>query len=134
MFTKAELITGTIEIWARPRKFYDTEGDSPFIYELRRPYEDGEVKVATHEVSLAVPAGVNLVEAALETLKAKKTEIQAKADDEMAKVDKQIQSLRLLAAPVPEPDYSNNVWEHTDPECRHGVPLSYICTDCNNIP
>lgn len=134
MYTKSEQVTGEVEIWAVPRQLWDPKDAPPFKYQIGRSYYTGEVKVVTHQVTLEVPAGVNLYMAALETLEGAKAEAFKAYQQKAAEVDRQIAELRLLAAPVPEPDYSNNVWEHTDPECSHGVPLSYICADCNNIP
>lgn len=104
MFTKHAQVKGTVEIWARPRQSWDEKGEDPFVYQLGRTYLLGEVKVVEHTVTLDVPEGINLFEAALDTLEAQKSEIQAEADANKAQVDQQIQSLRLLAAPYTHTD------------------------------
>lgn len=153
MYTKSEQVTGEVEIWAVPRQAWDPKDAPPFKYQIGRSYYTGEVKVVTHQVTLEVPAGVNLYMAAMETLESAKNEAFKEYQQKAAEVDRQIAELRLLAAPTPAPVYeaddivlsaevdvpdpydhadfeNREVNEVKDAECSHGVPLSYTCTDC----
>lgn len=107
MKTKREPVTGPISIWAVPRH-PDTvaAGERLFYYELSTTKEyhwrTGAVCVHTEEVTLMLPGGINLYEKAVETLYAAKEEASKEYLRKLAEIDKQIEGLKLLAAPVAE--------------------------------
>lgn len=105
MFTVAESVTGEVQIWAVPRSSYAPKDAPPFSYQLHAgtiPYQDGSVKVCTHTVTLQVPAGVNLLQAALDTLEDAKVKAREAYMEKIRNLDIQIQSLRQLTH-QPEP-------------------------------
>ena len=99
-YSKAEQVTGTVTIWAKPRGPYDTDDAPPFTYELTRPWRDGEVLVATQEVTLQVPGGINLMAQAIVTLEKKRAEALEEYMDACKQIDEKISQLRLLTGPV----------------------------------
>jgi hypothetical protein len=97
--TKAEPVTGDIDIWAVPRSQYADKNDPPWHYELRagsRCWTTGAVLVNTVPVTLTVPAGLNLVSKAIETLKKEKAEKYDSYLKEIADLDQQIEQLQML--------------------------------------
>jgi hypothetical protein len=106
MFTKSESVTGNICIWAIPRQSWDSKEAPPFSYRLyssdTKPYTDGSVKVATIPVTLSVPAGINLLQAALDTLEDAKVEARKTYMDAVHRLDEQIKGLQMLTY-QPEP-------------------------------
>lgn len=105
MLTKKEPVTGNVYIWAVPRGRYEMEADptiNSFRYELHTgsPWQSGAVRVSEHEVTLTVPAGVNLLAAALETLELKKKKAFESYAREIKQIDEQIAGLMLLSGPT----------------------------------
>ena len=102
MKTKAESVSGKVSIWAVPTSEFDREyhKKGAFEYQLfagtAQPWRDGSVQVVEHDVVLPVPAGVDLVMAAVETLFAAKAEVMAHAVKECEKLDKKIKELQLI--------------------------------------
>lgn len=105
MFTVSESVTGEVQIWAVPRSSYAPKDAPPFSYQLHAgtiPYQDGSVKICTHTVTLEVPAGVNLLQAALDTLEDAKVKAREAYMEKVRSLDVQIQNLRQLTH-QPEP-------------------------------
>ena len=93
--------TGQVSVFAKPNLEYDpTDRESPsFTYILREGtthYYDTYVLVCTHDVTLATPAGVNLVSKAVETLQAKITEKKAELAEDIARLEAEIAKLQLI--------------------------------------
>lgn len=107
MFTVSESVTGEVQIWAVPRSSYAPKDAPPFSYQLHAgtmPYQKGAVKVSTQEVTLTVPAGVNLLQAALDTLEDAKKKALETYVEQCKELDEQIQNLRQLThQPSAEP-------------------------------
>lgn len=104
MLTTKEPVTGTVYVWAIPRSKYDLESNpdaTPFRYEIctNTPWQNGAVRVSEHEVTLTVPAGVNLLAAALETLELKKKEAFDSYARQVRQIDEQIAGLLMLSGP-----------------------------------
>lgn len=98
-FTKKEDVKGTVAIWARTNIISDVEsGANPFYYELRTdsPWSDDAIKVVEFPVTLVVPEGIELLAKTVETLKAKKKEIESRAYQEVLDLDKKIDGLLML--------------------------------------
>lgn len=98
-FTEAEFVPGEVRVWARPRKYYDPDGLEPFVYELRTDtcYAEGAVDVTGPvEISIPVPAGVNLVERAVLTLNEKKDLALKEYLKTCEELNKQIERLTLI--------------------------------------
>lgn len=98
-YSKAERITRTVHIWAKPKGEWDADDAPPFTYELERPWRDGEVLVASQEVTLDVPGGINLMAQAIVTLEKKRAEALETYMDACKAIDVKISQLRLLAGP-----------------------------------
>ena len=107
MFTVSESVTGKVEIWAVPRSQWADPSDPAFSYQLcagTMPYQKGAVKVSTQEVTLTVPAGVNLLQAALDTLEDAKKKALETYVEQCKELDEQIKNLRQLSyQPSAEP-------------------------------
>ena len=103
--------TGEVSIFATPNKWYDPEeeGSLPFEYEFRggtSHWNSKAVLVVTHEVTLPIPEGINLVQKAVETLHAKIAEKRADLAAEIAELEEQISKLSLLTyEPTPEGEH-----------------------------
>lgn len=110
IFTKGETKRETMDIWAIPRdaRYYtrDEIQQGPFEYSLRRvgdiPWSAGAVKVNTIEVGYTIPAGINLLQKAIETLEEKKSKAYEDYLDNVRELDAQINQLKLLAPPQAE--------------------------------
>ncbi len=105
--TKDTEVKGDISIWAVPRRGAEPDED-PFEYELftegNKPWRDGAVKVNTLPVTLMVPAGLNLVQKAVETLKEAQNEILKDANEKVAELEARIGELALLTHQEPPND------------------------------
>ena len=106
IITKEEEVTGSAYIWAIPNRNPDEHGPGAFYYRvMHNPWETGAIKVHTFEVKGTVPAGINLIEAALQTIEDKKNEIQARAFREVQDLEKEKEKLlKLTYRPEPEED------------------------------
>lgn len=104
--TEATTVTGIVSIFAAPNPHYDPLRDTndpfytePFRYVLREGethYNDDYVFIVSHEVTLGVPDGINLVEKAVHTLTDKIAEKRAKMQQEINLLEQRIQALQLL--------------------------------------
>ena len=99
--TKASECTGTVSVFARPNDGYDPENpeSKAFSYVLREGtshWNDRYVLVVSHEVTLGVPSGVNLVQKAVETLRNKIQEKKDELADDILKLEKEIAKLALI--------------------------------------
>ena len=109
--TKLTEVTQDISIWAVPN--HDAAPDQdPFNYELftvgSRPWRDGAVKVNTLPVTLMVPAGLNLIQKAIDTLKEAQDEVLKDAHEKVAELEKRIGEFTLLTHQAP-PDVDRTV-------------------------
>lgn len=118
MYTSNEAARGKVAVWAVPKYSWELEAElrenpnttpRPFKYALyagTKPWQDGAVQVVEREVSIVVPAGINLVEKAVETLEEAKRELYVETQEKINKLDARIQELRLLAF-IPDPGTSS---------------------------
>lgn len=99
MLTKQTDVVGQISIWAVP-KSNPEPGEEPFEYELyseyASPWKQGAVKVNTLAVTLTVPAGLNLIQKAVETLKEAQDELRKECVEKVEKLEDRIKELALL--------------------------------------
>ena len=117
MKTTNEVVKSTAYIWAVPKSEWllkkeveendgIIEGICPFRYEItddNSDYRSSAVLVHEFDIAGVVPAGIDLVLKAVETLRGKIAEIQAEADKEVAELEKQIKNLALIEyKPQPE--------------------------------
>ena len=106
ILTQRSLVSATVGIWAIPLSRYAMEcaepGTHPFNYKLviGNPWEMGATKVHEELVTLTMPAGINLLAAAVETLRSNKEEIMKDAMERMKEIDSQIQQLLMLSGPA----------------------------------
>lgn len=109
MKTKEETVTQTVYLWAVPHSQWHREhfpDDGPFNYVITDSdyhYTTGSVKLLEHEVTLNVPAGIDLLQKAVETLKEEQVRVKTEANQKCNELQEQINSLLLLSH-NPEPD------------------------------
>ena len=103
--TKNERITGNVQVWAIPKTRWENERDLeeglppfPFNYEIRtdRSWSEGAVCIHTQDIVVELPGGLDLLSAALKTLRDAKREILAEAERKCCEIDEKIQKLALL--------------------------------------
>lgn len=99
--TKATTCEGEVSVFAAPNSMYNPEDpdSKPFTYVLRegtRHWNEKYVLVCTHNVTLDVPAGVNLVAKAIETLRDKIAEKRADLVEEVANLEAEIAKLNMI--------------------------------------
>lgn len=110
--TNSHSVTGTVGIWAIPKSRWEldteiNEGTSqpfPFRFEIatNTVWTDGAIKLTDREVTWPIPDGIDLLHAALTTLKARRQEILAEAEKKCQEIEEQMQKLQLLSySPVP---------------------------------
>ncbi len=101
--TKETVVKGDIQVWAIPRTAWEMEQSeekepAPFKFTLRTsaPYQDGAVKLNTQEIMVILPGGIDLLTAALSTLK-EQMEVERKTcDSRIAELQKQVDALALI--------------------------------------
>ena len=104
MKTKRTEVVQKMAIWAIPKSDYEIEesapGEMPFKYQIMTsggsPWQDGSVKVHEKEITMYVPAGLDLLEKAVETLKEQIKETRAEAQSKIYKYEAQINNLLLI--------------------------------------
>ena len=110
MKTTNEVVKGKAYIWAVPKSEWTLkqeveenegvmDGICPFQYDItdsKSDWRNNTVLVHEFDIAGVVPAGIDLVLKAVETLRDKICEIQATADKEVAKLEAQIKNLALI--------------------------------------
>lgn len=102
MKTKAEAVTQTLYLWAIPHSEWHRENypdDGLFKYEISdssSQWRKGSVMLLEQEVTINVPEGIDLVEKAVETLKAEQVKVRNDAKAAVEDIQKQINNLLLL--------------------------------------
>lgn len=101
IYTKRTPVTGEVDVWAIPNP-YAEEGELPFKYELRldKPWQTGAVRVTSESITITVPAGINLIAKAVETLKEAKEDAHESYVRETQRLDERIQHLLMLTGPT----------------------------------
>ena len=94
-------VTSTLAVWAIPRnQEFVNPGELPFRYQVNTdghtPWQDGATKVHTTEVTVIVPAGIDLLASAIDTLKEEIKRTKDEAKVRVEKFEKQIANLSLL--------------------------------------
>ena len=104
MKTKRTEVVQKMAIWAIPKSDYEIEespNEMPFNYKIMTgpcstPWQDGSVKVHEADMTMYVPAGLDLLEKAVETLKDQIKETRAEAQSKIVKYEAQINNLLLI--------------------------------------
>ena len=106
MKTKLTEVKGQVYIWAKPLSQYDYDraqeegvNPEPFTYELSTQnymFGDGNVNVTSEEVMLVLPAGINLIAKAIETLEDAKSKAHTELNDRLRELDAQIEKLQFI--------------------------------------
>jgi len=110
MYTVETKVWADAAIWAIPKTVEalkyenrvnpDGTISEPFIYKIyagyNTPYDSGAVKVHEFEVVATVPAGINLMEKAVETMRREIDSIRAESYNEVTKLEKRIQDLMYI--------------------------------------
>jgi len=103
MLTKKTAVTEDVAIWAVPKRAFEIQKEDydgvPFRYELHthsKPWQDGAVHVNTVPVTVHVPEGLNLIQKAVETLKAQKEEAYREYLKQIDAIDQKLEELQLL--------------------------------------
>ena len=129
LITEKTPVTETIQLWAMPQSQWHRENypeDNPFRYEMRtdEPYGEGNILLDEQELTLYVPAGIDLREKAVETLQAEVARIRREASEQCEKLQEQINSLRLLAH-MPEEAEDDSIVQSVGP----GASNAYVNQD-----
>ncbi len=101
--TKAETVEGAIGMWAIPLENPDP-GQYPFTYELygtTTHWRSAAVFVCSVPVKATVPAGIDLLSMAHQTLDLKAESARRFYDEQMEQIAQDRKRLYLLAAPAP---------------------------------
>ena len=103
MITRLTKVTGKATIWAVPTTEWERQ-DNPdigmFKYTVaEHTYRTGAVKVRECEVTLTVPAGINLLERAIATLEEERTRVLGEAQKKAMELEQEIKKLLLLGGP-----------------------------------
>jgi len=101
MKSVAKTIEGKVFVWALPKDAsYEDMTDGPFKYEISQSssyhWKTGAVMIHEQDVVVNVPAGIDLISKAFETLEAAKVEAQVEYNKKIMEIDKQIQGLLML--------------------------------------
>lgn len=103
MITRLTKVTGIATIWAVPTSEWERKNDPDigmFRYEVAQyQYQTGAVKVRECEVTLTVPAGINLLERAIATLEEERTRVLGEAQKKAMELEQEIKKLLLLGGP-----------------------------------
>lgn len=102
MITKPEKVVGKAAIWAIPLSDWERQRrktEDRFEYQIctHTPYQTGAVKVADVEVSAMLPGGINLYQRAIQTLEEAKEERKRTYNEEISRINEQINSLLQLS-------------------------------------
>ena len=110
--TESQQVTGLISVWAVPKARWQLEEEisegnfSPFpfrfILSTSHVWEDGAVELTQKEVSIYLPEGIDLLQAAMDTLRRAKSKILADAEKKCQEIDEQMQHLMMITY-QPEP-------------------------------
>lgn len=109
----AQSVKGKVHVWALPKnKDYDDMSEGPFKYEITNSgsyhWKTGAVCVFEQEVTVEVPAGIDLISKAFDTLNAAKVQAQVDYNQRIMELDKQIHQLLMLThqpEPQGDPDF-----------------------------
>jgi hypothetical protein len=110
MKTKSTIVEGTNYIWAFPKtdweigqELKDVDGDMtkivPFKYQITASdcnWRDDSVLVHEFTTVGVVPAGIDLVKAAVKTLRAEIEQVQADAAKKVSELEEKIKTLALI--------------------------------------
>lgn len=110
MKTKRTTVEGVNYIWAYPKTNWEIEQDLqevdgdmtkvvPFNYQITSNsanWRDDSVLVHEFPVVGNVPAGIDLVKAAVKTLQAEIAQVQAEAEAKVAELNEKIKNLALI--------------------------------------
>lgn len=101
MITKKEAVTGKVAVWALPASKWELQNNPQaevFKYVLATGdrWEQGAVKVQEYEISVVVPAGVDLLARAIATLQEQKEKVLGEAQRQATEIQQQINQLMLI--------------------------------------
>ena len=107
MITKKEPVTGKVAVWALPASKWELQNNPKaevFKYVLATGdrWEQGAVKVQEYEISVVVPAGIDLLQRAVATLMEQKDKVLGEAQRQATEIQQQINQLLLLSGPKKE--------------------------------
>ena len=116
--TKRE-VTSTVGVWAYPKHEYDYDKHEQvptgeWAYELStspKIYRKGAVKGCEHEVTLVCPAGIDLVQSAVNTLRAEQDVIRKQKDEQIQELEFAVLQLLQLTY---QPENDSNVIDIKD--------------------
>jgi len=101
MKSVAQAVTGTVHVWALPKNpDYDDMDGGPFKYEVTSSgsyhWKTGAVCILDHDIVVEVPAGIDLISKAFDTLNAAKVQAQVDYNQRIMELDQQIKQLLML--------------------------------------
>ena len=110
MKSTAQAVAGTVYVWAVPKNpDYDDMSEGPFKYEISNSgsyhWKTGAVCVFEQEVTINVPAGIDMISMAFKTLEAAKVQAQVDYNQRIMEIDKQMSQLLMLTHQPEDNDY-----------------------------
>lgn len=113
MKTKNTEFKQVVSIWAIPKSSYLIEqnpDNDHFYFEVRTDscWQSGAVNVHSEEISITVPAGIDITCKAVETLEKAKEEIMSRAREEAAEITNQINKLMLIEHDIVEEEWEQH--------------------------
>ena len=120
--TESQQVTGLISVWAVPKARWELEDELEagnlhpfpfrFILSTSHVWTDGAVELTQKEVSIYLPEGIDLLQAAMDTLRRAKSQILAEAEKKCQEIDEQMQHLMMITY-QPQPADEANLEEET---------------------
>jgi hypothetical protein len=111
MKTTSKTVSGTISIWAVPRTDWEVENsDDNELFDLElysgdiTPYREGAVHIHTEAVYVECPAGIDMVQAAVDTLHDAKEREGAQYAARIGDLNKKIAALLRLSHTLSDED------------------------------
>ena len=106
LHTESQQVTGLVSVWAVPKARWqieeEVEDGNPrpfpfrFILSTSRVWEEGAVELTQKEISIYLPDGIDLLQAAMDTLRRAKSQILAEAEKKCQEIDEQMQRLMMI--------------------------------------
>lgn len=131
MKTKETVVTQTLNVYAVP----DSNIELGFTFCLKEHshWDDDAVKIYEQSVTVTVPDGIDLVAAAIDTLKERKEKLVAETYKKKMRLEEKIQALMTLEHKPEKPmfkeesKFCNCIGTKTDYDAGHDVTRCVVC-------
>lgn len=101
MKTEVTTLKQVLQVWAIPvsewrRKEYPDEPRFTYAVRTDKAWAEGAVKIHEAEVSIVIPAGIDITRAAIETLREAQREVRSEADAKVNALNEKINDLLMI--------------------------------------